>query len=316
MAKISYDNLEAVEALTANNNDSGSDVGFFSLKNDNDEAVVRFICDSVDDFEILTIHDVPVGSKYRKVNCIRDPREPIENCPLCSAGMRISNRIYIKMIQYNKVTDEQGIARIVPKAVVWDRHISYAKTLKSYLENYGPLSDIICKIIRHGKANDMQTTYEIVPNLNKAVFPDEVYVKDTTLFGTYSAFGTIVMNKSREDMNHYLATNEFPVQPSTAQPQPSNNIQPINSQITPRTYVTSDTPAAPVTPQMPEQPIAQPTYQPPVVPPVSTAGAPSTYSAPVVTPAAPVVTPPSPVAAPAWGGNTAGDAGVLRPRRY
>ncbi len=224
MAKISYDNLDAVEAVISTNN-SGSDIGFFTLKNDNDEAVVRFMYDSVDDFEILTVHDVQLGQRFRKVNCIRDPREPIDNCPLCKSGFKISNRFFIKLIQYNKVV-ENGVTRIVPQAVIWERHTSYAKTLKSYIENYGPLSDVICKIIRHGKSGDMQTTYEIVPNLSKTVYPDEIYVKDTTLFGTYTASGTIVMNKSMEEMNHFLVNNEFPATASN-DTQGTNNVTPV-----------------------------------------------------------------------------------------
>ena len=74
MAKVNFNNLDEAELNGGNNNGSGNDVGFFTLKNDNDEAVVRFMCDSTDDFEILTVHDVQIGQRYRKVNCIRDPR--------------------------------------------------------------------------------------------------------------------------------------------------------------------------------------------------------------------------------------------------
>ena len=95
MAKVNFNNLDEVEQSTSNNG-PGSDVGFFTLKNDNDEAIVRFVCDSTDDFEILTVHDVQIGQRYKKVNCIRDPREPLDNCPLCKSGAKISNRFFIK----------------------------------------------------------------------------------------------------------------------------------------------------------------------------------------------------------------------------
>lgn len=210
MAKVNFSSIDEIEAQNPGGG-PGSNVGFFTLRNDNDEAVVRFMCDSTDDFEILTVHDVQVGTKYRKVNCIRDPREPLDNCPLCKGGARINNRFFIKLIQYDKVPDAAtGAVRIVPKAMVWERSTAYAKTLKSYLDNYGPLSDVICKVIRHGKAGDMQTTYEIVPNLSKALYKDEIYVKDPTLFGDFNAFGTVVMDRTADEMNHYLATGEFP----------------------------------------------------------------------------------------------------------
>lgn len=231
MAKVNFNSLDEAEFSSGSGANNGNDVGFFTLKNDNDEAVVRFMCDSTDDFEILTVHDVQLGQRYRKVNCIRDPREPLDNCPLCKSGAKISNRFFIKLIQYTRVVDPAtGAQSIVPQPMVWERSTSYAKTLKSYLDNYGPLSDIICKIIRHGKAGDMQTTYEIVPNLSKSVFPDEVYVKDPTLFGTFEAFGTIVMNKTYEEMEHFLVQGEFPIREKkqdTAQTQ-TPQAAPIN----------------------------------------------------------------------------------------
>lgn len=307
MAKVNFNNLDEAEMnVGGSNGGPGSDVGFFTLKNDNDEAVVRFMCDSTDDFEILTVHDIQVGQRYRKVNCIRDPREPLDNCPLCKNGTRISNRFFIKMIQYVKQADAQGNVTIVPKAMMWERSTAYAKTLKSYLDNYGPLSDVICKIIRHGKAGDMQTTYEIVPNLSKAVFPDNIYVKDTNLFGDFNAFGTIVMDKSFEEMSHFLATGDFP-----QKPQANNNAQPAPQ-------------AAPQPQVAPQQTYAQPQYNPA---PVQMPGMDNGYVGPQnPTYEAPIA--PQPQAAPQMapqynpapmGGNFAGSAssgGFSRPTRY
>lgn len=271
MAKVNFNNLDEAELNGGNNNGNGNDVGFFTLKNDNDEAVVRFMCDSTDDFEILTVHDVQIGQRYRKVNCIRDPREPLDNCPLCKNGTRISNRFFIKLIQYNRVTDPNtGVQTIVPQAMIWERSTAYAKTLKSYLDNYGPLSDIICKIIRHGKAGDMQTTYEIVPNLSKTVFPDEVYVKDPTLFGTFEAFGTIVMDRTYDEMAHFVATGEFPAR----QPAQQNGapVAPagVPSGVAPRTYDAAPTVTnVPPTGGYNTAPAAAPTYAAPTAAPTT-----------------------------------------------
>lgn len=310
MAKVNFNNLDEAELNGGNNTGNGNDVGFFTLKNDNDEAVVRFMCDSTDDFEILTVHDVQIGQRYRKVNCIRDPREPLDNCPLCKNGTRISNRFFIKLIQYNRVTDPNtGVQSIVPQAMIWERSTAYAKTLKSYLDNYGPLSDIICKIIRHGKAGDMQTTYEIVPNLSKAVFPDEVYVKDPSIFGTFEAFGTIVMDRTYEEMAHFVATGEFPAKPAAQQ-----NTAPAAPEVTPRTY---DAPQA--APQY--APAAAPQYQAPVAPAATNIPTTGGYNAPAAAPtyAAPQAAP----AAPNFGGQSAPAqnwnnpaGGFDRPRRY
>lgn len=302
MAKVNFNNLDD-EALTGGNNQSGNDVGFFTLKNDNDEAVVRFMCDSTDEFEILTVHDVKLGERYRKVNCIRDPREPLDNCPLCKSGAKISNRFFIKLIQYDKFVDPNtGVQSIVPKAMIWERSTAYAKTLKSYLDNYGPLSDVICKIIRHGRAGDMQTTYEIVPNLSKAVYKDEIYVKDPTLFGNFEAFGTIVMDRTYDEMNHFVLTGEFPARQTQATQTSPQTAAPTSyaPEVTPRTYTA---PAQETYPQAPPQ-YSQPQTQPPV-----------TTAPPVVPQAAPVTTPPqtSSTRQP-W--DTGATTGFDRPRRY
>ena len=210
MAKVDFNNMQDDSAYSTSNN-AGNDINFFTLRNDNDEAIVRFMCDSVEDFEILTVHDIQIGGKYRKINCIRDFRDPVENCPLCASGTKINQRFFIKMIQYDKSTDNMGNVVITPKAAVWERSTAYAKTLKSYLDNYGPLSDIICKVIRHGKAGDMQTTYEIVPNLNKNIYRDDIYVKDVNIFGNFNAFGTIVMDRTYDEIMQFQVTGQFPV---------------------------------------------------------------------------------------------------------
>lgn len=226
MAKVDFNNMQDDSAYSTSSN-AGNDVGFFTLRNDNDEAIVRFMCDSTDDFEILTVHDIKVGDKYRKINCIRDFHDPVENCPLCASGTKINQRFFIKMIQYDKSTDSAGNVIITPKAMVWERSTQYAKTLKSYLDNYGPLSDVICKIIRHGKAGDMQTTYEIVPNLNKNIYKDEIYVKDVNIFGDFNAFGTIVMDRTYDEIMQFQMTGQFPVREKKETPEvPTPNYVP------------------------------------------------------------------------------------------
>ena len=214
MGKISFNDLDAAVAATSSNEGSGSDIGFFTLKNDGDEAVVRFMCDSVDDFDIQMVHNITLRNKYRKVACLRDPRDPIGNCPMCAAGIPLTTRFFIRLISYNKVADPQtGNVIIVPKAMIWERETRYAKTLKSYLDNYGPLSDVICKIIRHGAAGDMNTKYEIVPNLSKQIYRDDIYVKDPSLFGTFETIGSIVMKKDYNEMTTFIATGSFPEKP-------------------------------------------------------------------------------------------------------
>lgn len=199
MAKINF------EQIASNNDGNNFTVGFFSLKNDGDEAVVRIMHDDISSFDLVTTHPIQIGNKYRRVNCIRDPREPMDNCPLCKSGVKVQQRFYIHLIQY--VKDEKG--NIIPQAKIWERSASYAVTIKNLLDEYGPLSDCIFKIRRNGEAGSMNTTYSILFG-NPQVYRPEFYPKDNSLFEGYSVVGSAVLDKNFDEIAEFLSTGEFP----------------------------------------------------------------------------------------------------------
>ena len=201
MAKISFN---AVPSNNEGNNQSN--VGFFALKNDGDEAVVRIMHNSVDDFDILTTHSVNIGGKFRSVNCLRDPMEPIDACPLCKNGTKIQSRIFIHMIQY--VKDANG--NIEAKPVTWERSANeYGKKLKALLDEYGPLSESVFKVRRSGRPGDMKTTYEILFG-NPAMYNEQLYPKMPDAFDNYSVLGTVVMDKKFDEVATFVSTGSFP----------------------------------------------------------------------------------------------------------
>ena len=211
------------DVFTGNTSSSTTNqVGFFSLQNDGDEAVVRFLVDSIEDLEILTVHDIRLDGKFRQLSCLRDPREPMENCPLCAKGERVKQVVFIKMLQYTQTPDG-----IEVKPVVWQRSASaYAFRMKGYLDNYGPMSNILCKVIRHGARGDMQTTYDIIPNLNPQQFPQEQYPIITEAFNNYKALGRIVLEKDYNEVNEFVTTGHFPENTQNSAnitPQPQYN---------------------------------------------------------------------------------------------
>lgn len=301
MARMSFDDANA---FADSNNTSGVD--YLTLKNDGDEAVVRFMIDSVADFDIHTVHDVKVDNKYRVVECLRDPREPLDNCPLCKANVKIGQKFYIPLIQYSVGAD----GRVTPSAKIWERGLPYAKTLKTYLDNYGPLSDIMCKIVRHGKAGDMQTSYEIVPNLSPNVYNPTLYPKTPELFDGFSVLGRMVMDKTASDMNAYLTTGSFPAQaaatntegvtPRTYNNEPPVTVPPVNGQ--PAYNIPPQQTAVPAYQQHPVE-TGAPAYN--TAPPFDT-GSPA-YAAPSANPMTPPRNP--------WDNPTPA-TGFDRPRRY
>lgn len=211
----------------------GFSVGFFSLKGDGDEAIVRIMCDSMSDLEIMTVHPITVGASAfpnRQVNCLRDPRDPLEMCPLCAAGEKVRQKVFIRMVQYDPNTRE-------PHAVVWDRVASvFAPRIKSFIDNYGPLSHIMCKIIRHGTGKNTQ--YDIVPNINPQEYNETNYPIPEDAFKDFSVLGRMVMDKSAEEIIQFMRTGAFPDNSSAhnnnnyqqAAPQPPQQTAPQNYQ--------------------------------------------------------------------------------------
>lgn len=207
MAQINFN--DAQDAVSSNGYTQGPQVGYFSLKNDGDEAIVRIAYDSTAEFNILSTHMVKVvnnGSVYnRKVSCLRTPKDPIDNCPLCATNMKSTMSFYIPMIQY--FIDDRN--QVTYRHVMWERSMAYATKIKALIDEYGPLKDCVFKVKRYGAAGSRDTTYEIMYG-NPKMYPDEVFVKDFTPFEEFKILGTMVMDKDFGEMNYYLQNGTFP----------------------------------------------------------------------------------------------------------
>jgi len=216
MAQISFE--QASEVMNSFNGD-GNSVGFFTLRDDGDEAVVRFMHDNTSTFDIVACHSINIDGKYRKVNCIRDPREPLDRCPFCNNGIKIENRFFIHLIQYDK--DQNG--NIVASAKIWERSLAYAKQLANLIQEYGPLSDCIFKVRRDGAKGSMDTKYQIM-FASPQVYRPDLYPKRPELFENYKTIGGIVMDRTFEEMSEFLSTGKFPERKQ----QQSTPTQPIS----------------------------------------------------------------------------------------
>ena len=204
MAKVNFNDVANQREDRAN---FSNGVGFFnSLKDDGDETIVRFMHDDVYSFDIASVHNLSIGGKFRKVNCLRGSMsEPLSTCPLCEAGEKLQTRIFIHLIEYTKGQNGEVVA--TPK--VWERSIAYATKLKDFMEDYTPLSDYVFKVKRRGAKGSMDTTYSIVP-LNPAQYPTSMFPKQEDAFKDYTVIGKVVSDKSAEEMQAYLQTGEFP----------------------------------------------------------------------------------------------------------
>lgn len=125
----------------------GSGVGFFALKNDGDKATVRFMHEDDKDLDLYVVHKVDVEGKATYIECLQD-----DGCPLCAAGNTPSLKVFFTM--YDPAED---------KMVVWDRGPGIIDQMLGFIDKYGYLNNRTYEIVRHGKANDTKTTYQLFP---------------------------------------------------------------------------------------------------------------------------------------------------------
>lgn len=217
MAQFSFTQLVEAEGQNNNNqpntngNNNYNNVTFFSLKNDGEKAFVRFILDDPDkDLECLSTHEVYIGGKARKVNCLRESiNDPLEKCPLCQLTSGIKNRAYLRMIQY--VNDGNGNYNALPK--VWERSVSFiTKQIVPFFEFYpNSISSAVFQITRQGKAGSTDTTYNIMALPNMTPEKQAKLPLNKDLFKNYKALGTIVIDKNYDDMVKAIKDGEYQV---------------------------------------------------------------------------------------------------------
>lgn len=200
MAQIDFNSINQGGGNYDNN------IGFFSLKNDGDEAIVRFMQDDISDFELLTVHEIELNGKKRKINCIREPQDGFDKCPICARGESVRQRFFIHLIQY---VFDPNTGAVIAQPKIWERSAQYAFTLKGFIDEYGPLSNCIFKIKRQGAAGSKDTSYMILP-CDSSRYDPNVYVKDENAFRDYKVLGSFVLNKTFDEINTYYATGNFP----------------------------------------------------------------------------------------------------------
>lgn len=169
---------------------------FFTLKDDGDVARVRFMYNSMEDVIGYAVHEVEIDGKKRYVNCLRSYNEPKSKCPFCNENQFQRAKLYIPV--YDIDEDEVKI---------WERGKNFFAKMSALCARYSnantPLVAHTFDVERHGKKGDTGTTYEIY----------ETGADDTTLEDLPEIpeiLGTIILDKSAEDMEYYLDNECFP----------------------------------------------------------------------------------------------------------
>lgn len=195
---------------------------YFSLRNDGDMARVRFMYNDIDDIAVDVLHQVKVNGKDRWANCLREYNSPVDDCPLCKAGVPVRQKVYFYLYD-----EDEGVVK------VWDKSAAFAKsiipTLSRAVRDGSPLCSTIFEIERHGEANSRDTTYGVYPSGK-----DDKTLND--LPETPNLLGGLILDKNASEMNTYLQTGSFP-QPdngdevvSRRDARPTSNSQTVQPQ--------------------------------------------------------------------------------------
>lgn len=180
--------------------------GFFRLENDKDVASVRFMYRTLEevDEDVLSVHRIKVGDQDRYVNCLREgPNDPESNCPFCAAGWGRTVRLFLQVAEvtdFDKKTKED----IAWEAKVFDRGPNFAKKISSIFERAkGDICGTMYEIERQGKKGDTSTDYGIF-----AIETDGLKIDD--LPARKSILGSVVLDKTFEEMDAFVQTDQFP----------------------------------------------------------------------------------------------------------
>ena len=66
MAQFNFADYQETVAKAQNGQGNATKVGFFRLKNDGDEALVRINCNSVNDLQFASVHTVSINNQFYK----------------------------------------------------------------------------------------------------------------------------------------------------------------------------------------------------------------------------------------------------------
>lgn len=119
--------------------------GLFRLVDDGNSADVIFLYRNIDDVLTCDTHYIKSADYSGYVHCCG------RGCPACSKNIRVQTKLFIPL--YNLTDNEIQF---------WDKPIRFEHQLSSDVFSKFPNpSEFVFKIIRHGVANDINTTYEI-----------------------------------------------------------------------------------------------------------------------------------------------------------
>lgn len=249
MSQFSYAQYQNVVAQ-AQASGEGAKVGYFKLKDDGDIAIARINLSSTDEFSFAAVHTIGANGRWIKVSCHNPLGINADGCALCSAHSanpkgsvsKAAKKMFIPMlVSYRDPNSATGYT--TPAPVIWDRPASFSRELANKLMIAGDLRNTLVLITRNGKAGDMQTTYsmDILPETHPVFKPDMIPA-DFSAFNNFKIERHSYWEKTKEEINAYLATGQFPEKAQANAQSVANNVANVaNSYVTPTNNYVANT---------------------------------------------------------------------------
>lgn len=179
-----------------------SGYGFFRISEDGETKCIRLLYNSIDDIPADIVHRVVVDGKTRWVNCLRNNADDPEHiCPLCAAKNPRQRRVFLRVYEITKF-NKKG-EDIEGDVKYWDRGNSIISDLESLSRRYAPLVSHIFEVERKGKRGDMSTQYKFFDTNHDDKTLEDYPAEEDIL-------GTIILDKTAEEMNEFIETGSFP----------------------------------------------------------------------------------------------------------
>ena len=119
---------------------------FFLLRNDGDFKDVVFLYRSLDEVLVADAHYIKSSDYTGYVHCCE------AGCPACGKNIRVQNKLFIPVYS---ISDGE--------IQFWDRNMRFENQLETdVFSKFANPSEYVFRIIRHGAAGSIDTTYEIV----------------------------------------------------------------------------------------------------------------------------------------------------------
>jgi len=219
MSQFNYsDYQKVVEKAQSGPSTNAVKVGFFKLKNNGDEALVRINASNIEDLKFATVHKPAFGKKFEglgtgftPVSCLNEVGSYSDTCPFCKAAAdghdvvgKAVKTVYVEMLVAYKDTTTGSWSAAQP--VVWERPAGFSRELATKLKDYGSLKEKVFKITRQGAGKDTKYSLDYIPVFDKP----ELVSTDFSAFDNFNINKHSYWEKSAEDLQYFLDNGTFP----------------------------------------------------------------------------------------------------------